>query len=57
MFILCSLILSKFFIHQQCTDDCLKNYIKSYIKIAPTCFGAAKTSSGAHYPCLLKLKC
>ena len=29
----------------------LKNNIKIYSKIAPTCFG----SQGAHYPCLLKL--
>jgi hypothetical protein len=28
------------------TSDCLKNSIKIYIKIAPTCFGAVTPSSG-----------
>jgi hypothetical protein len=29
------------------TSDCLKNNIKIYIKIAPTCFGAVTPSSGS----------
>jgi hypothetical protein len=33
----------------------LKNNIKIYIKIIPTCFGKSHHFQGAHYPCLLKL--
>jgi len=29
------------------TSDCLKNNIKIYIRIAPTCFGAVRPSSGS----------
>ena len=35
-----------FLFTNQCTCDCLKNNIKIYIKIAPTCFGAVTPSSG-----------
>ena len=31
----------------ECTSDCLKNNIKIYIKIAPTCFSAVTPSSGS----------
>jgi len=31
----------------KCTSDCLKNSIKIYIKIAPTCFGAVTPSAGS----------
>jgi len=31
----------------ECTSDCLKNSVKIYIKIAPTCFGAVTPSSGS----------
>ena len=31
----------------ECRSDCLKNNIKIYIKIAPTCFGAVTPSSGS----------
>jgi len=51
-YILCILILSKFFLYSP-TDaqvNCLKNNFKIYIKIyiitAPTCFGAVTPSSG-----------
>jgi hypothetical protein len=40
----------------ECTSGCLKNNIKIYIKIAPTCFSAMSHHlQGAHYPFLLKL--
>jgi hypothetical protein len=39
---------------KECTSGCLKNNIKIYIKITPTCFGAVHHLQGAHYPCLLK---
>ena len=32
---------------KECTNDCLKNNIKIYITIAPTCFGAVTPSSGS----------
>jgi hypothetical protein len=44
-FLPCILILSKFF-NNECTSDCLKNNIKIYIKIAPTCFGVVTPPSG-----------
>ena len=31
----------------ECTSDCLKNNIKIFIKIAPTCFGVVTPSSGS----------
>ena len=34
-----------FLFTNKCTSDCLKNNIKIYIKIAPTCFGAVTPSS------------
>jgi hypothetical protein len=33
----------------ECTSDCLKNNIKIYIKIAPTCFSAVTPSPGSSY--------
>jgi len=36
------------------TSDCLKNNIKIYIKIAPTCFGAVTPSSGNSLSVLAK---
>jgi len=36
-----------FLFTNKCTSDCLKNNIKIYIKIAPTCFGAVAPSSGS----------
>jgi len=38
-----------------CTSDCLKNNIKIYIKIAPTCFGAVTPSSGSSLSVLAKV--
>jgi len=34
-----------FLFTNECAVDCLKNNIKIYIKIAPTCFGAVTPSS------------
>jgi hypothetical protein len=39
---LCQRLLST----NECTSDWLKNNIKIYVKIAPTCFGAVTPSSG-----------
>ena len=36
-----------FLFTNECTSDGLKNNIKVYIKIAPTCFGAVTPSSGS----------
>jgi hypothetical protein len=33
-----------FLFTNECTRDCLKNNIKIYIKMAPTCFGAVSIS-------------
>jgi len=40
----------------ECTNYCLKNDIKIYIKIAPTCFGAVTPSSGIALSVLAKAK-
>ena len=40
----------------ECTNDCLKNNIKIYIKIAPTRFGAAMPSSGSSLSVLAKFQ-
>jgi len=39
----------------KCTSDCLKNKIKIYIKIAPTCFSAVTPSSGIALSMLAKV--
>jgi hypothetical protein len=39
----------------ECTSDRLKNNIKIYIKIAPTCFGAVTPSSGSSVSLLAKV--
>jgi hypothetical protein len=39
----------------ECTSDCLKNYIKMYVKIARTCFGAVTPSSGSSLSVLAKV--
>ena len=36
-----------FLFTNKCTSECLKNNIKIYIKIAPTCLGAVTPSSGS----------
>jgi len=40
-------IIKFFLFTNECTSDCIKNNIKIYIKIAPTCFSAVTPSSGA----------
>jgi hypothetical protein len=44
-----------FLFTNKCTSDCLKNSIKIYIKIAPTCFGAGTPSSGSSLSVLAKV--
>jgi len=39
-------IYESYLFTNECTSDCLKNNIKIYIKIAPTCFGVVTQSSG-----------
>jgi hypothetical protein len=39
----------------KCTNNSLKNSIKIYIKIAPTCFGAVTPSSGSALSMLAKV--
>jgi len=43
-----------FLFTNECTSDCLKNNIKIYIKIAPTCFGVVTPSSGSSLSVLAK---
>jgi hypothetical protein len=40
-------VYKSFLFTNKCTSDCLKNNIKIYITIAPTCFGAVTPSSGS----------
>jgi hypothetical protein len=40
-------IISKLLFTNECTSDFLKNNIKTYVKIAPTYFGAVAPSSGS----------
>ena len=39
-----------------CTSDCIKNNIKMYIKMAPTCFGVDTPSSGSALSVFAKVK-
>jgi len=39
----------------ECTSDCLKNNIKIYIKIAPTCFSAVTQFAGSSLSVLAKV--
>jgi len=41
------MLCQSFSFTNECTSDCLKNSIKIYIKIAPTCFGLVTPSSGS----------
>ena len=45
----------RFLFTNQRTTDCLKNNIKIYIKIAPTCFSAVTPSSGSALSVLAKV--
>jgi len=44
-----------FLFTNECTSDCLKNNVKIYIKIAPTCVGAVTPSSGSSLSELVKV--
>ena len=54
-FLPCILILPKFLFTNECTSYCLRNNMKSYIKIAPICIGAVTPSSGSSLSILAKV--
>jgi len=49
------LLVQSLLFTNKCTSDSLKNSIKIYIKIAPTCFGAVTPSSGSALSMLAKV--